>query len=253
LQCSHTNAWVSCHNHDNDSITEHLAMNVISWASKWGQLSICPILGYNHNFWQGQEWQLLSGVLSCSQTNVWVPCQMHDNDAMTRHFAMNVIPWASNWGQATANLPHLGLQSQFWTRTRVTAAQWVFIIQRNKCLSILSDAWQWFLHTTVCNEYDSLGFKLGTTFILPYLGLQMQFMTRTGVTTAQWVFIMQTYKYLCVLSDAWQWFHNRVFYNECDSLCFKLGTTANLLYHGTKLPIVSRTGMTAAQPMFVLQ
>jgi hypothetical protein len=23
---------------------------------------------------------------------------MHDNDALTRHFAMNVIPWASNWG-----------------------------------------------------------------------------------------------------------------------------------------------------------
>jgi len=124
-------------------------------------------------------------------TNAWVSCRMHDNNAITEHFPMNVIPKAWNWGQGTATLHHLGVESKSLTRTRVT--------------------------------------------------------------TAQWVFIMQTYKYLCVLSDAWQWFHNRVFYNECDSLCFKLGTTANLLYHGTKLPIVSRTGMTAAQPMFVLQ
>jgi hypothetical protein len=52
---------------------------------------------------------------------------MHDNDAMTRHFAMNVIPWASNWGQATANnLSHLGLQSQFRTRTRVRGCVAVF-------------------------------------------------------------------------------------------------------------------------------
>ena len=187
-----TNAWACCQMHDNDSITALFAMNVISRASNWGQLSFCLTLGSKCNSWQGQEWKLLNRFLSCSATNSCVSDQMHDNDSITEHFPMNVIPKAWNWGQGTATLHHLGVESKSLTRT-------------------------------------------------------------SDLTTAQWVFIMQTYKYLCVLSDAWQWFHNRAFYNECDSLCFKLGTTANSLYHGTKLPIVTRTGMTAAQPLFVLQ
>jgi hypothetical protein len=62
---------------------------------------------------------------------------MDDNDYITEHFPMNVIPWASNWGQATAYLSHLVLQSQFLTRTRVTTTQWLFAMQSNKRLSVL--------------------------------------------------------------------------------------------------------------------
>ena len=92
LSCSAINAWAYSQMHDNDSITALFAMNVISRASNWGQLSFCLTLGSKYNSWQGQEWQLLNRFLSCSATNSCVSDQMHDNDSITEHFPMNVIP-----------------------------------------------------------------------------------------------------------------------------------------------------------------
>ena len=92
LSCSAINAWAYSQMHDNDSITALFAMNVISRASNWGQLSFCLTLGSKCNSWQGQEWQLLNRFLSCSATNSCVSDQMHDNDSITEHFPMNVIP-----------------------------------------------------------------------------------------------------------------------------------------------------------------
>ena len=36
----------------------------------------------------------------------------------------------------------------------------LFTMQSHKFLSVLTDAWQWFYHTTFCNECDFLAFKL---------------------------------------------------------------------------------------------
>jgi hypothetical protein len=101
-------------------------------------------------------------------------------------------------------------------------------MQTEKCLSVLSGAWQWFYNRTFYNECDSLGFKLGTTSDMPNIGLQMQLLTSTEAPAAQRVSVMQSEKCLSVLSDAWQWYYNRTLYNEWNSLGFKLGTTSNL-------------------------
>ncbi len=113
LTCRLRNTWVSYEVYDNDSITWLFIMNVIPWASNWGQLPICPILGCNSNYWQAQECQLLNILLSCRLRDSWVSCQMHDNDSITRHFIMNVNPWAANWGQL-AICPILGRNSNYW-------------------------------------------------------------------------------------------------------------------------------------------
>ena len=99
LSRSLKNAWVSCQMHDNDSITGLFIINVIPWASIWGQLPICPILGCNCNYWQAQKLQFPNRFLSRSLRNTWVSCQKEDNDSTTGLFIMNEIPWASNWGQ----------------------------------------------------------------------------------------------------------------------------------------------------------
>ena len=90
--CRLTNTCVSCQMHDNDSIIGHLTMNVIPCASNWGQLPIHFTMGQNCQLWQGQEWQLHNQCLSCSNINAWVSCPMHNNNAITEHFPMNVIP-----------------------------------------------------------------------------------------------------------------------------------------------------------------
>jgi hypothetical protein len=55
---------------------------------------------------------------------------------------------------------------------------------------------------TFVNECDSFGLKWGTTFNLPDLGLQLQILTSTGATAAQWVSVLQTEEFLSVLLDA---------------------------------------------------
>ncbi len=113
LSCRLRNTWVSCQVYDNDSITWLFIMNVIPWASNWGQLPICPILGCNRNYWQAQERQLLNGILPCKLRNAWVSCQMHDNASIAGRFTMNVIPWASSWGQLPI-CPILGCNRNYW-------------------------------------------------------------------------------------------------------------------------------------------
>ncbi len=145
LSCRLRNTWVSCQRHDNDSITGYFIMNVNPWAANWGQLPICPILGRNRNIWQAQEMQLLKGFLSCRLRNTWVSCQRHDNDSITRLFIMNMIPWTANWGQLSI-CPILSAIASIGQHrgTGATAAQRVFAVHTEKCLSVLSGAWQWF-------------------------------------------------------------------------------------------------------------
>ncbi len=163
LSCRLKNAWVSCRMHDNDSITGLLTMNVIPFTSNWVTTSNFPTLGCNCKYWQAQELQLRNGFLSCRLRNAWVSCQIHDNDSLTGLLTMNVIPLASNW-VTTSNLPNLGLQLQILTSTGATAAQQVSVLQTEKCLSVLSNTWQWFSNRTFDSECDSFCFKLGHNF-----------------------------------------------------------------------------------------
>ena len=105
FSCSLISSWVSYQMHHDESITRLFAMNVIPWASNYGQVPNCQILGCNGSYWQAHEQQLLNRVLECSLKSAWVSCQMHDDDSITRLFAMNLIPWASNWGQVSAWWP----------------------------------------------------------------------------------------------------------------------------------------------------
>jgi hypothetical protein len=113
FSCRLRNTWVSCQVYDNDSITGHFLMNVIPWASSWGQRLICPILGCNCNYWQAQKPQLPNRFLSCWLRNAWVSWQEHDNDSITGLFIMNVIPWASSWGQRPIR-QILGCNCNYW-------------------------------------------------------------------------------------------------------------------------------------------
>ncbi len=91
--CGTKKFWASWQMHDNDSITEQFAMNVIAWAYKWGHLTIFQSWCCICQIWQGQEWQLLNGHSPCGTKNLWASSQMHDNDSITEQFAMNVIAW----------------------------------------------------------------------------------------------------------------------------------------------------------------
>ena len=117
-----SNAWVFCQVHDFDSIARSFTMNVIIWASIWGQLPICPILGCNCNYWQAQNLPLLNRFLSRRLNNAWVFCQVHDYDYLAESFTINVIPWASIWGHLPI-CPILGCNCNYWQCTEPTPAQ----------------------------------------------------------------------------------------------------------------------------------
>ena len=127
-------------------MTTMLSQNIFQWM--WflrletgdKELPLCITLELNQNLWQGQEWQLLNGSSSCRLTNTCVSCQMHDNDSIIGYFTVNVIPCASNWGQPTVNLLYHGTKLPIVTRTGMTTAQPMFVLQLYKCLSLLSDA-----------------------------------------------------------------------------------------------------------------
>ena len=132
---------------------------------------------------------------------------MHEQQILTQSFLL-----ISKCHLSVCNPVGIVNQYQFLTRIGATAVQQVYITQFEECLSVSSNAWQWFYNRTFYNECESLGFKLGTTFDLPHLGPQLQLLTSsTGDTTGQRVSVHQTEECLSILSSTWQLFYKRTF------------------------------------------
>ena len=87
---------------------------------------------------------------------------------------------------------------------------------------------------------------------MPDLWLHVPVLTRTGVTAAQLAYIMRNHKALSVLSDAWQWFHHRTFCNECDFIGRYYRRAEDMPDLGLHVPLLTRTGVTAAQRAFIM-
>jgi hypothetical protein len=79
---------------------------------------------------------------------------------MTMILSQNNLQWISLLGRLNRepdNFPELMLPLPDVTRTGVTAAHQAFTMRNQEPLSVLSDAWQWFYHRTICNECHCLG------------------------------------------------------------------------------------------------
>ncbi len=125
--------------HNNDSITEHFAMNVISLCSNIGTAEDVPDLGLH------VPDLTTTGVTAAPRAFI-----MRNNEAFSvlsdawqwfhhRTFR-NECDFIGRYYRRAEDVPDFGLHVPVLTRAGVTAAQLAFIRRNNEALSVLSDA-----------------------------------------------------------------------------------------------------------------